>query len=459
VTRKETDVVVIGAGSAGSLAARDAARAGLRVLLVDKRNRYEIGKKLTYDTLPAYICDVVDIEVPKGDEVDMHMEKLKVFAPGKKYSFEAPLEAYLVDRLKFGQRLLGYALEAGAELFDETEFYEPIVDGDFVQGVRCRNSNTEHFEVYAKVVIDASGFERAVSISLPDSVFGSEPLDHEDIIWGYREIRDIIGKDDTVPPHDYPGWYCYIENDGYAWVVPESSGRGNIGCGLPLSSAKESPENITKRYCEGNREIFGEKIYEYGTGPTPYLPIRTCQPELAGNGFMVVGDAAYQASPVSAFGMAASMVAGREAASAAVSAIKNGDCTRDSLWKYNVEYKRNMGANQAFIDPMCIFIQNASDSEIETLIRKKLIGPYEFSLVWTDQVFTYSLMDLVKKFFLGFPHIFLLLKLNSVYGICKKMEKLYRKFPERYNDFEEWNRNRRALYFRLFRRLGLDRKI
>jgi len=459
VSHRDADVVIIGAGSGGSIAARDAARAGLKVLLIDKRSRHEIGKKLTYDTLPAYICSVVDIDIPKGDEVDMHMEKLRVFAPGKRYSFEAPIEAYLVERQKFGQRLLGYALEAGAELFDETEFYEPIVEDDYIRGVRCRNSSSDHFEVSAKVVIDASGFSGVVAKSLPEHIFKNDTLDHDDIIWGYREVRDIIKPGDTIPDRDYPGWYCYIENNGYAWVVPESGGRGNIGCGIPLSTATESPECITKKYCEQNSEHFGEKVYEYGTGPTPYLPIRTCQPELSGNGFMVIGDAAYQASPVSAFGMAASMVAGREAASAAVSAIEKGDCSRKALWKYNVKYKRGMGAAQAFIDPMCVFIQNSPDDEVEILVKNKLIGPWEFSLVWTDRVFKYSLMDLLKKFFLGFPHICLLLRLNSVYGICRKMYKLYRKFPSDSKDFEGWNRKRRALYYKLFNRLGLDRDI
>ena len=463
-------LIVIGAGTGGCTIAHKAAKSGLSVVLIgrnvdkleksiDKREKKEIGKKLTYDTIPSYVFDDLGLAVPQGDEIDMVMKKLKIFSPSRRYYFETDLSAYLIHRLKFGQRLLRYALENNVTLHTQTEYREPIVEDGFVVGVRCRAPGGEQNEYRGLIVCDASGYPAVVRNSLPDSVYQNEILNQEDVIQGYREIRDILAPSDTIPDREYPGWYCYLQDRGYAWIAPENNGRGNIGCGVPLSSDNLDPELMIKEYCNSHPEHFGTKVYAEGTGPTPYLPVRTCQPELVANGFMVIGDAACQASPVSAFGMAGSLIAGKVAAETAVSAIQKKDVSRKVLWKYNVRYKRGIGSRQAFIDPMRIFLQNTSNHDLDILVKRGLLGPEEFSLVWTDQTFAYSLYDLIKKFFKGFPYIFLLLKLRFVYIICKKMEKHYQQFPASAGDFESWKIKRKAIYHTLFRKLKIKREI
>lgn len=452
-------LIIIGAGISGCSIAMEAAKNDLSVVLIDKQKKENIGEKNTCDTIPSYVFDELSLPLPAEDEIRNVMKSMKVFSPNMRYHFETAIGAYLVHRSKFYQRLLNDGLARGVCLHTETEYKEPVIEKGFIIGVRCRTSGGKNKEYRGQIICDASGYTGIVRNSLPDSVYHYEALNRHDTAWGYKEVRDIIDSSETIPDGNFPGWYCYIKNRGYAWIIPECNGKGNIGCWVPLSSGDLDPEKLTKEYCDSVPEYIGKKTYDTGIGPEPYVPLRTCQPELVGNGFMVVGDAAYQSSPVSAFGMPGSMIAGKCAAEVAVSAIKKRDVSRKGLWEYNVRYKQGRGAAQAFLHPIRIFLQNTTDHDMNILIKTGLLGSMEFSLLWTNHTFTYTVVDHIKKFFIGFPHFRLLLKLRFIYSLCKKMETHYRQFPKNIKMFKIWSSKRKKLYQKLFNRLKVKREL
>jgi digeranylgeranylglycerophospholipid reductase len=457
--KQKYDLIVIGAGSGGCATAKVSAEKGLSVLLIDKRKKKDIGSKLTFDTLPDYTFKALDIPVPEGDELDIRMRKLKVFSPNKKYCFEAELDAYLIHRRLFGQRLLKYALDAGCELLAETEVIEPIIVDNYIVGVKCKSASGATEEFRSEVVCDASGFPAVVREKTPEEVYHSEKLLPEDTVVCYREVRDLIGQCEYTPPADYPGWYCYLQHRGYFWVVPEEKGKTNVGCGIPIFSDHRDPEKVTIDFCESHPQIFGDSVYAKGTGPTPYIPMRACQPELVGNGLMLVGDAGYQVSTNSGFGVPGSIVAGKIAAEVAAKAIKAGNVSREGLWEYNVLYKRGLGSVRPFADGIRLLVQNSSHEDIDILLKTGLMGPKEFSALWADRTFDYSLFELLGKFFRSLLHLKLLWKLRSVIKICKSLEKLYKAFPEDINAFDSWKEERRTLYEKLFSTLNINRGL
>lgn len=453
------DLIIAGAGSGGCATAKVAAEQGLKVLLIDKRKKDDIGDKLTFDTIPAYTFEALGIPVPEGDELDIRMLKLKVFPPNRKCSFEANLDGYLAHRRLLGQRLLKYALDAGCTLLAETEVAEPILEGSFITGVRCRNQKGAAVEYYSKIVVDASGIVAVVRDKLPHSVYHKEGMISEDTVMTYREVRDLNGGSDIIPPNDYQGWYCTLENRGYFWVVPEDNGKTNVGCGLPMFPGHPDPVKVTKDFCDAHTDKIGKKIYAKGTGPTPFLPMRPCQPELVGNGFMLVGDSGYQVSTNSGFGVPGSVIAGKIAAEVAAAAIKKGDVSRKGLWAYNVKYKRGFGATRPFADAIRIFIQNLSHDDLNSLVEIGLVGSKEFSALWSDRTFDYSIQERIEKFRKGRGHMGLFMKVSVVFLIAKRLEKLYRKFPRSVDDFNSWMFKRTCLYTLLFKVLGLKRGI
>ena len=459
MVKKDYDLIVVGAGSGGCATAKVAAEQGLNVLLIDKRKKEDIGNKLTFDTIPAYTFDFLSIPVPQGDELDIKMQKLKVFSPDKKYHFEADLDAFLAHRHLLGRRLLRYAEDAGCDLLTETEVVEPVIEGNFIVGVRCKSTEGSIEQFRAKVICDASGFYAVVREKLPDNVYHNEKMALEDTVICYREVRDLLGSSDHIPPSDYPGWYCYLQDRGYFWVVPEDNGKANIGCGIPRFSDHPNPEKITIEFCESHPEMIGNKIYAKGTGPTPNLPMRACQPELVGNGFMLVGDSGYQVSTNSGFGVPGSIFAGKITAEVAAKAIKAGDVSREGLWGYNVLYKRGLGSVRPFADAIRLFIQNISHDDINLLIKTGLMGPKEFSALWSDRTFNYSILERIGKFIKSLPHFKLFLKVSFTFLIAQQLEKLYKKFPEDINGFDSWMNKRNRLYGWLFKILGINRKI
>jgi digeranylgeranylglycerophospholipid reductase len=453
------DLIVVGAGSGGCATAKVASERGLKVLLLDKRKKDDIGDKLTFDTIPAYAFEALGIPVPEGNELDMRMLKLKVFSPNRKFSFEADLDGYLTHRRLLGQRLLKYALDAGCTLLTETEVTDPLLERDFIVGVRCLNPKGTVTEYRSRVVVDASGIFAVVRDKLPHSVYHKEGMLPEDTVMTYREVRDLLGSSDYVPSHDYPGWYCTLQNRGYFWIVPEDKGKTNIGCGLPMFPGHPDPVKVTLEFCSSHTDKIGEKVYAKGTGPTPYLPMRPCQPELVGNGFMLVGDAGYQVSTNSGFGVPGSVMAGKIAAEVAASAIREGDVSRKGLWGYNVQYKRGFGSSRPFADAIRIFIQNLSHDEVNVLVETGLMGPKEFSALWSDRTFDYTLQERIAKFRASRGHLGLFMTVSIVFLIAKRLEKLYKKFPSSIDDFNSWMLKRTLLYALLFKTCGLKRGI
>ncbi|HPR51405.1 MAG TPA: NAD(P)/FAD-dependent oxidoreductase [Deltaproteobacteria bacterium] len=453
------DLIVAGAGSGGCATAKVAAEQGLKVLLIDKRKKDDIGDKLTFDTIPAYTFEALGIPVPEGDELDIRMLKLKVFPPNRKCSFEANLDGYLAHRRLLGQRLLKYALDAGCTLLPETEVIDPIVEGNFITGVKCKDPKGTVVQYRSKIVVDASGIFAVVRDKLPHSVYHNEGMIPEDTVMTYREIRDLKGSSEIIPQNDYPGWYCTLENRGYFWIVPEDNGKTNIGCGLPMFTGHPDPVKVTKEFCDAHTDKIGKEIYAKGTGPTPYLPMRPCQPELVGNGFMLVGDSGYQVSTNSGFGVPGSVIAGKIAAEVAASAIRKGDVGRECLWEYNVQYKRGFGSSRPFADAIRIFVQNLSHDDLNALVETGLMGSKEFSALWSDRTFDYTIQERIEKFKSSQGHPSLFIKVSIVFLIAKRLEKLYKKFPSSIDGFNAWMLKRTLLYALLFKVLGLKRGI
>jgi len=160
--KTEFDVVVVGAGTGGTTAARFAAQAGLKVCLIDSKDRYDIGKKICGDAIGKEIFDLLQISPPSGKEKSCDIKGAKLYSPNRKKSvimIDPKQTGYIVDRLEFGQRLLKEALYEGVDTFmDHTMALNLIYDKDFVSGVKIKTKDGEKKDLKAKITIDASGY-------------------------------------------------------------------------------------------------------------------------------------------------------------------------------------------------------------------------------------------------------------------------------------------------------------
>ena len=90
------DVIVVGAGTAGCLAAKTAAEAGLKVCVIDRKGREEIGEKICGDALGEHHLKTVGLEKPQGGELEKRIEGVKVYSPDMETVFTIAYEDMLV---------------------------------------------------------------------------------------------------------------------------------------------------------------------------------------------------------------------------------------------------------------------------------------------------------------------------------------------------------------------------
>ncbi len=113
------DLIVVGAGTAGCMAAKTAAEGGLGVLLIDSKPRDEIGDTACGNVVSAGDLDRVGIRHPK--DICRVLKGVKVFSPDRKTVFTINLKHFVLNRRAFGQRLLSDAKRAGVEFSDRTK--------------------------------------------------------------------------------------------------------------------------------------------------------------------------------------------------------------------------------------------------------------------------------------------------------------------------------------------------
>ncbi|MBN1882826.1 MAG: hypothetical protein JW885_11680 [Deltaproteobacteria bacterium] len=86
-------------------------------------------------------------------------------------------------------------------------------------------------------------------------------------------------------------------------------------------------------------------------------------------------------------------------------------------------------------------------------------GAREFSALWSDKTYDYTIRERIEKFRSSRDHRGLFITVSRVFLIAKRLEKLYKKFPSSIDRFESWMSKRTRLYGRLFKVLGLKRGI
>ena len=189
------DAIVVGAGTAGCLAAKTIAEKGLKVCIVEKKKREEIGEKICGDALGEHHLKTLGLEKPTGGELEAKIDGIKIYSPDENTIFtiaDKDFVGYLLNRRLFGQWLLNKATDKGAVLLDNMNFRSPIIEKGAVVGLTAKNMKTGKVaEMRSKVVVDASGYFGMVRKQLPASMGIDRDIANEDVEACYREIRQL----------------------------------------------------------------------------------------------------------------------------------------------------------------------------------------------------------------------------------------------------------------------------
>jgi geranylgeranyl reductase family protein len=443
---EEFDVLVVGAGTAGCLAAKTTAEAGLRVCLVERKKREEVGEKICGDALGEHHLKTLGLEKPQGNELEKRIEGIKIYSPDLQTVFTIEHEdfvGYLLNRRLFGQWLLRKTLDEGSSLLDSTQCLEPIVEKDSIAGIVVKNLKTgENVRLRSKIVVDASGFLAVVRKKLPKEIGIENEVANEDVEACYREIRQLKQETENTK-------YCEIylnqrvSPGGYAWIFPKGGARVNAGLGICMLAKFPNPKNqfyehvLTRQLFEGSLLLNGGAWYD---------PTRRPLDTMVGNGVAIIGDAACLVNPIHGGGIGPSMLSGYLAGKTIVEAFNKDDFSKKALWPYNRRYREMYGAKQAGLDIFRLLLLKSRDEDLNYGMNYELLKEEDVLKAGMGEDFHLNITETAKRVFKGLKRIRFLNRLRLTVNMMKQVKAHYEKYPETPEGFEKWRLQTVALF-------------
>jgi geranylgeranyl reductase family protein len=317
------DVVVSGAGPAGSKCAEVIAKAGHKVALIEKdiNFRKPCGGGIPRASIFKYYPQLKKLDLVKKNYIAMFS------ADGHKLEHifeETDVNPIVVDRLEFDNLIRNVALDAGAELFDKNISYDFIYKDQKRIGIKTKTSSGTK-EYYAKLIVIADG----MSSKLANKSGLREKWSPLNIGIGKAEI--IEGQNNL----NEKGTYFFFKKYGYGWIFPIDKQKFNIGTITYYeNNLKYNISNLFEEFLQEsrNRNLLSENAYKViwsAIFPEPATGV--LEKSLCNDNIIIVGDAAGFVGPISGEGIHGAIISGQIAGETAINAFKNEDFTANSL--------------------------------------------------------------------------------------------------------------------------------
>jgi digeranylgeranylglycerophospholipid reductase len=330
--RDRYDVVVVGGGPAGTLAARTAAEKGVSVLVLEK------DRDLGIPVRCAEACGRKSLDrflEPDPRWVAHQLDQVRFFAPdGNFVEVKTDEVGYILNRRIFDQELGRRAVRAGAQILTRAYVYGLTLNHTQVTGVKVKLPDRQR-EIAAKIVIAADGVESRVG--------RWAGLRTHFALKDLESCYQLVLGGITVNPASVD---CYfgekVAPGGYAWVFPKGEDIANVGIGVAASMTRGiSPKAYLERFVE--EHFPGASVLACVAGGVPAAkPFK----QIHGAGILLAGDAAAHSNPLTGGGIISAMAAGRLAGEVAADCILKGDWSPAALSAYTLEWENRWGEEQ-----------------------------------------------------------------------------------------------------------------
>jgi digeranylgeranylglycerophospholipid reductase len=350
------DIVVVGAGPAGSMAALHAAKAGRKVCLFERKPVVGVPVRCGEGIGLKGMTASIDVN-PKW--IRTKITKACFVSPsGIKVPVGRMDESYIINREIMEQDLVDMAAKAGAVYRNSTS----------VNAVKPLNGNwyvceTSGASVKAKCVILAEGIESRLARGLG----WKTDLSAEDVeTCAFCHVDHESIKGDTVDFYVGSGY----APGGFVWIFPHGKGRANVGLGIlgSFHDAGRSKEYLLK-FVE--RFYPDAKISDLHCGG---VPVAKWQKPLVRNGVMLVGDAARQVNALSGAGIGYGLYAGRIAGEISAASFTGTECDYKSLKQYEKKWASFYGKQQMRSYSLKKMLMTNNNDKFYDSVAKSFVG-------------------------------------------------------------------------------------
>ncbi|MCB2204959.1 NAD(P)/FAD-dependent oxidoreductase [bacterium] len=388
--KEQYDVIIVGAGPAGTTCARFAAAHGASVVVLEKDRDVGMPVRCGEAVSNRSLEKIVDID-PRW--IASTIKHFRLISPSG-HTVEPDLGGYgyVLERRIFDYDLARLAVKAGAEVHTKS-YVEGLLPADKGwDGVRLRWRG-EPRELRGRIIVGADGVESRVG-----KWAGIDTTTH------MRDMETCAQM--TVSNIDLADDTCefYFGNDtapmGYLWVFPKGNGMANVGVGI---SGMASKKRAAIRYLQ---DFIAQRFPGAGVLTTVAggVPCAVTVDTLVRENLLLIGDAAHQVNPMSGGGITSGMFGGKMAGEAIAKALQHDDLSL--LQEYPRQWEKEIGAKHRTYHNMKSAVYKFPDTALDDIAVNVLKLKPEKRTIWG--VFRTALRhqpslvwEMVKTFGLG----------------------------------------------------------
>src|SRR5229473_2307740 len=344
-----SDVVVIGGGPAGSTVSTLIAQRGHTVELFERDHfpRFHIGESLIPETY--WVLERLNM-LPKMRQSHF-VKKYSVQFVNAAGRLSAPFyfwdnkphecsQTWQVVRSEFDQMMLDNAREHGVQVHEGVRVVDVVFDGDRAAGITIQLEGGARREVRSTVVVDASGQNGLLMNRFRLRLW--DPVLNKGAIWTYwKGARRDTGRDEGATLVIQT-----VNKNGWFWYIPLHDDLVSAGVVAPFDYLFKGGNDREQTYreevegCPAVKERVAKATRAAGCFATKDYSYRSKQ--VAGNGWVLVGDAFGFLDPLYSSGVLLALKSGSLAADAVVEGLNKGDTTAAQLGKWGPGFIQGM---------------------------------------------------------------------------------------------------------------------
>ncbi|MGN1321702.1 MAG: NAD(P)/FAD-dependent oxidoreductase [Methanosphaera sp.] len=358
----ETDILVVGAGPSGSLAAKEAALHGAKVVLIDRKSAIGSPKRCAEGVSKNGLAELGIKPDPRWIARDL--KGVRLVAPNgtnvwlDNDTIQLPESGYILERKVFDKHMAMDAARAGATIMIKTNAtaLERVEDGIIITA----DHFGEEIKIHAHIVIAADG---------PESKIGR---------WAGLESSTAPEYMESCAQYEMAGvemennrdialFFGSVSPGGYAWIFPKGDDIANVGLGVLKTHTDKTAIEHLDEFVKNCPETKNAQPVELNVGGDPVGGIIK---DRIGDNILVVGDAGGFVNPLTGGGINSALESGVYAGIVAAQAIQEGDYSKKKFKEYVKLTDENIGKNYKKYDKAKEYLLSLNDDELNDIAKE-----------------------------------------------------------------------------------------